>query len=599
MPDPGRAAMSHIVAKPWAIDPESEIVSATASWLPENTLPDQIADRFQDGVAHHQAGRYAEAQEAYAQVLAADPGHAEAWRRMGLLAGQFGRGDLALDWIAKAAALEPGNPEHRFSQGVILQGLGRFAEAEDRYRDVIALAPERANVHNNLGGALRLQGKLAEAEAAYRDAVALAPGSAIFHDNLGIVLSDLRRHAEAEASFRAALDLDPDSIDARHNLGKTLHAVGRLDEAGSALQDALRRRQDDSRILNDMGVLLHELGRFGDAELCYRTGLTFAPDDADLHYNLGLTLLVTGHLVEGWAQYHWRWKTAGYAVRQRGFLQTEWDGAPLPGGRLLVHAEQGLGDTLQFCRLVPLAAERLGPDARLTFEVHRPLVSLLRGQWPHIEVVGRGDPLPAFDAHLPLLSLTGVLGQDHKTIEGGPYLHPDPDRTAVWAERLAPLQGLKVGLVWAGGLRPDEPHADAIDRRRSITLAALAPLAAVPGVSFVSLQKDAPAAQAETPPAGMTLLDASDDLTDFVETAALIANLDLVISVDTAVAHLAGALGQPVWLLNRFDTCWRWEIERDDTPWYDSLRQFRQPTAGDWDSVVTALAAALAERARG
>jgi Flp pilus assembly protein TadD len=560
-------------------------------------LQDQIAARFQDGVAHHQAGRFAEAQDAYAAVLAADPGHAEAWRRMALLANQFGRGDLALEWVTKAVDLEPAHVEHRFAQGVILQGLGRLAEAEARYREVLAAAPMLANVHNNLGGALRQQGRLAEAEAAYRDAVALAPNSAIFHDNLGIVLSDLRRHADAEASFRAAVALDPDYVDARHNLGKALHVLGRLDEAGSVLQEALRRRQDDSRILNDMGVLLHELGRFGDAELCYRTALTITPDDADLHYNLGLTLLVTGHLAEGWAQYHWRWKTAGYAVRQRGFSPPEWDGGALPGGRLLVHAEQGLGDTLQFSRLAPLAAERLGPDARLTFEVHKPLAALLGDQWPDVEVIGRGDPLPAFDAHLPLLSLTGVLGQDHDTIDGAAYLSPDPARTAAWAARLAPLPGLKVGLVWAGGLRPDEPHADAIDRRRSITLAALAPLARIPGVSFVSLQKDAPAAQAKTPPAGMSLLDASDDLTDFVETAALVANLDLVISVDTAVAHLAGALGTPVWLLNRFDTCWRWEVERDDTPWYDSLRQFRQPTAGDWDSVVTALAAALAERA--
>jgi Flp pilus assembly protein TadD len=560
-------------------------------------LQDLIAARFQEGFAHHQAGQFVEAQNAYAEVLGADPNHAEAWRLMSLLANQFGRPDLALDWIGKAVALRPDNPRFLFSEAVALQGAGRTVEAEARYREVLTLDPNLADAHNNLGGALRAQGRGIEAEAAYRAAVALAPQSPIFHDNLGIALDDLGRRPEAEASFRAALALDETYVDARHNLGKTLHAQGRLDEAGSVLQEALRRRQDDPRILNDMGVLLHELGRHADAEMVYRTALSLSPDDADLHYNLGLALLVTGHLREGWSEYHWRWKTEGYRVRQRGFTQPEWDGAPLPGGRLLVHAEQGLGDTLQFCRLAPLALARLGPGASLTFEVHRPLVSLLRDQWPGVEIVGRGDPLPAFDAHLPLLSLTGALGLDHDTIDGAPSLRPAPNRVAAWAERLISLPGLKVGLVWAGGLRPDEPHADAIDRKRSITLAALAPLAAVPGVSFVSLQKDAPAAQAKTPPPGMSLLDPTDDLTDFVETAALAANLDLVISVDTAVAHLAGALGAPVWLLNRFDTCWRWELERQDTPWYDQLRQFRQPTAGDWDSVIQAVAAALAKRA--
>jgi tetratricopeptide (TPR) repeat protein len=562
-------------------------------------VQDLIAARFQEGLAHHQAQRFAEAQEAYSEVLGADPRHAEAWRRMSLLAEQFGRPDLALDWIGKAVALEPDNLHYLFAEAVTLQEAGRLADAEARYRRMIAINPDLADVHSNLGVVLRGQGRKAEALAAYQRAVALSPDSPVFLDNLGIALDGLDRHAEAEACFRAAIARDPDHVNARHNLGKSLHAQGRLEDAGQALQEALRRRQDDARIMNDLGVLLHALGRIADAERVYRTALALTPDDADLHYNLGLILLLAGRLPEGWAEYHWRWKTDGYRVRLRGFAQPEWDGSSLPGGVLLIHAEQGLGDTLQFCRLVPLAAARLAPDARLVFETQGPLVSLLRGQWPGIEVIGRGDPLPAFDAHLPLLSLAGVLDQNHQTIDGAPYLRPDPDRVAAWAQRLTSLEGLKVGLVWAGGLRPGEPHADAIDRKRSVTLAALAPLAAVPGVSFVSLQKDAPAAQARIPPAGMVLLDLCDDLTDFVETAAVVANLDLVITVDTAVAHLAGAIGTPVWLLNRFDTCWRWQLGREDTPWYADLRQFRQPTHGDWDSVVAAMATALAERAGG
>jgi len=561
-------------------------------------VQDPIAARFQEGLAHHRADRFAEAQAAYSEVLTADPAHVDAWRLMSLLAERFGRPDLARDWAERARALEPDELHHLFGLGVALQQIGRAAEAEARYRQALALAPDVPEINNNLGLVLGQQGRHAEAVGFFRRAAEISPGSPAFHNNLGIALTDLHLHVEAEACFRAAVELNPAYVEARHNLGKSLHAQRRLDEAGPVLQEALRQRQDDTGILNDMGVLLHHLGRVADAEMVYRTGLALAPDDASLRHNLGIVLLKTGQYKEGWAQYHWRWKTAD-RPDDRAFSQPEWDGSPLPGGRLLVVAEQGLGDTLQFCRLAPLAAARLGADARLTLEVQKPLVSLLRGQWPEVEVVAQGDPLLAFDAYLPLISLGGVLDQDHQTIDGAPYLRPDPDRVAAWAQRLAPLQGLKVGLVWSGGRRPWDPNIDAVDKRRSVRLAQLAPLAAVPGVAFVSLQKDEPGLEARDPPPGMTVHDFTADLTSFVETAALVANLDLVISVDTAVAHLAGAIGAPVWLLNRFDTCWRWELGREDTPWYDGLRQFRQPTAGDWDSVVAAMATALEERVRG
>jgi Flp pilus assembly protein TadD len=555
-------------------------------------VQDLIAARFEEGLAHHRQDRFAEAQAAYGEVLTADPGHADAWRLMSLLAERFGRPDLAQDWAGKARALEPSEVHHLFGEGVALQQIGRLAEAEARYRQVVALAPDALEANNNLGLILTRLNRDAEALAFFRRAVELSPGSPVFHYNLGVALTNLDRHAEAETSFRAATIVDPQHVGARHNLGKSLRAQGRLDEAGHALQEALRLKQDDPRILNDMGVLLGDLGRVADAEMVYRTGLSLESEDADLHHNLGLLLLKTGQHREGWPEFHWRWKTDDPPHR-RIVAKPEWDGSPLPGGRLLISAEQGLGDILQFCRLAPLAAARLGPDAKVTLEVYGPLASLLRGQWPDVEVITQDAPLPAVDAQIPLISLAGVLDQTHQTIDGAPYLRPDPERAAAWAERLAPLKGLKVGLVWAGG----QFIGAATDRRRSVTLAALAPLAAVPGVSFVSLQKDAPAAQAKSPPDGLALLDLNDDLTSFVETAAVVANLDLVISVDTAVAHLAGAIGTPVWLLNRFDTCWRWELEREDTPWYTGLRQFRQPAYGDWASVVAAVATALAERA--
>ena len=256
---------------------------------------------------------------------------------------------------------------------------------------------------------------------------------------------------------------------------------------------------------------------------------------------------------------------------------------------LLLHAEQGLGDTLQFCRYVPLIAA----GAKTVLEVQAPLVRLLSRLPGVASIVAQGACLPPFDAHCPLLSLPGALGTTLDTIPAATaYLAADPALAAEWSERLAGLAGLRVGIVWAGSAR-DDPELAAVDARRSISLEALAPLAGAPGVSFISLQKGEPAAQASRPPLGMALADFTADLDDFEDTAALVANLDLVISVDTAVVHLAGALGKPVWLLNRFDTCWRWLLNRDDSPWYPTLRQFRQSSPGDWTSVIAAVRKAL------
>jgi hypothetical protein len=257
---------------------------------------------------------------------------------------------------------------------------------------------------------------------------------------------------------------------------------------------------------------------------------------------------------------------------------------------LLLHAEQGLGDTLQFCRYAPLAAAR----ARVVLEVQAPLARLLSSLPGVSQVIARGEALPAFDAQAPLLSLPRAFGTTIETVPARvPYLAADPDQAAAWGRRLAALPGLKVGLCWAGEPRAGFPELAAIDARRSISLAALAPLAKVAGVSFVSLQKGAPAAQAADPPPPMALFDYTAELADFADTAALVENLDLVISVDTSVAHLAGAMARPVWLLNRFDTCWRWLLDRQDSPWYPTLRLFRQTTPGDWTSVIADLRQAL------
>ncbi|MBV8651269.1 MAG: tetratricopeptide repeat protein, partial [Alphaproteobacteria bacterium] len=406
--------------------------------------------------------------------------------------------------------------------------------------------------HNNLGGLLRSRFRLDEAELCCRDAVRLSPGSPPILVNLGCILREQGRFAEAEKLFRTALQSSPHHIGALNNLGGVLFDLGRPSEAIASLRAAIRQ----------------------------------APNHADAHVNLASSLLLAGQFAEGWAEYEWRWQQPHNKPLMARFGKPGWGGEDIGDGILLLHAEQGLGDTLQFCRYVPgVAAQR-----RVILEVPSPLVTLLAGL-PGIErIVARGDALPPFDVHCPLLSLPRLLGTDLETIpRKTPYLRADPGRVAAWRGRVGALDGLSVGLVWAGN------PALAADRRRSIALEHFAPLAGIPGISFVSLQKGPAAEQAKSPPSGLVLHDWTPELSDFTQTAALIEALDLVIGVDTAVVHLAGALGRPVWLLNRFDRCWRWLLDREDSPWYPLLRQFRQAEPGDWRGVLTRVQAALRE----
>jgi Glycosyltransferase family 9 (heptosyltransferase) len=313
------------------------------------------------------------------------------------------------------------------------------------------------------------------------------------------------------------------------------------------------------------------------------------PEAPALHVRLGLALLMAGQLEEGWKEFEWRWQTEYLIRRGPHFPVPSWKGEAIGDRAILLFADQGLGDTLQFCRYVP----QIAAGARKAILAVQPELMRLLSRLPGVsEVIDQGGR-PSVDLWCPLMSLPYAVGSTLETIPATtPYLTADPADVVHWRERLAGLAGLRVGLCWAGG-RTRNLGKIATDRRRSMTLDRLAPLGEISGVQFISLQKGAPAAEAAQPPHGMKLHHFTEDLHDFAGTAALIDNLDLVISVDTAIAHLAGALGIPVWLLNRFDTCWRWLQNRDDSPWYPSLRQFRQPTPGDWDSVISRARGAL------
>ncbi len=371
---------------------------------------------------------------------------------------------------------------------------------------------------------------------------------------------------------------DAAAIEAECHEALRLQQGGAFGQAETRYRRALAAMPATPELHNNLGATLCALGRSGEAVASFRRAVSLQPGYAEAHVNLGMALLTQGASAEGWREYEWRWRMPAYARARSTLSAPRWHGEAPPKagvGRLLLHAEQGAGDTLQFCRFAPLAAAR---GWRVTLSVPAPLVRLLRGVAGVAEVVEQDDTPPPHDRHCPLPSLPSALGLGVVPPQAA-YVRADPALTAHWRGRLATATGgLRVGVAWAGS-----PLLPA-DSRRSLAPSLLAPLAGLGRVHLVSLQKGG------APAAGLGLIDHTVDLRDFADTAALVANLDLVVSVDSAVAHLAAAMGKPVWLLDRFDHCWRWVAGRLDSPWYPTLRIYRQARPGDWDGVIAAVA---------
>lgn len=496
-----------------------------------------------------------------------------------LAAKQAGRLEEAARLFAEQVRLQPKAHVPLYNLGNTLLALGRLADAVEAFRRAVRLAPRFAPAHNNLGMAQLQLDEIAYAAASFARAAALDPANPASQFLAGHALLRLDKPGEALAYLQRAERLVPNDPVTLTDLADALRRLGRSTEVLAPAHAAAQLAPARIEVWNNLANAERGLGNLAEAEAASLRALALVPGDADAHYNLALTLLAAGRWEEAWP--HWEYRFLSVTKAPAPVPGPLWNGADLGEGVLYLRAEQGLGDTIQFCRYAVLAR----PRTRVVLAVQKPLLRLL-GCLEGITLCADHELPPGFAAQAPLLSLPGVFGTAPHTVPmPTPYLRAEPARQAFWQQRLADLAGLRVGLVWAGN--PGFPF----DHLRSLPAASLAPLAAVAGVSFVSLQLGA----RDKPP--FKIADFTAELTDFAETAALIANLDLVIGVDTAVIHLASALGVPTWLANRFDGDWRWGASGDTSPWYETLRIFRQGPERDWAPVLAAMAVALAQRA--
>lgn len=424
---------------------------------------------------------------------------------------------------------------------------------------VLLADPNYAEAWNNRAGMLLKLGHPFDAIISYDRAIDLKPNMAELYNNRGVAYVEIDRHSEAMANYEQAIALKPEFSEAYMNIG----------------------------------IIYGKHKNIPKAIEYYRRATELKHDNVDAHFGLAVNLLENGQFEEGWKEFEWRWKSSQMA--DRGLKVPMWEGeeANTPGDVLLLYSEQGHGDALQFIRYVPLIQERWKGEVHV--EVRAPLARLAKTSGADAVVIYGEKLSERLKCCLPMMSAPRVLTTTVASIPGVvPYLSADSHRISIWRERLKALPaGPKIGICWAGGARPLQPIANAVDQRRSTTLAEFAPLAQIPGISWVSLQIGDQSGQVKTPPAGMTIGDWSDEIGDFYDTAALIECLDMVITVDTSVLHLAGALGKPVWLLSRYDNCWRWMGRRSDSPWYPSLRQFIQKEQGDWAGVMEEVSQAL------
>jgi tetratricopeptide (TPR) repeat protein len=577
-------------------------------------------DRVALAWQHHCDGTYSEAERLLRDTLRDDPEDPGSWRLLAeACLGQLDHSG-AVEAYRQAQQRMALGAEDLNNLGVCLVALGEFAAAEEAYREALSLRPEYPRCWHNRGVALTRQGKFDEAAASYRRA--LDPGlteprafdgladalirsgkadelvvfldeaelrgvdQALVEHGRGLVHAARGQWVEAVRCHERALELCPEYIDAACDLGKSLLEVDRIDDAINCFERGLTRSPDLAELWNNLGCARVRLGELERAVDCYDRAIALRPDFTECRVNRSHALLQLGEYAQGFAEYEWRWRDTELARRMTRPL---WDGSPLEGRTILLVAEQGLGDTLQFIRYAGLLKAQ---GARVIATCPKPLLSLLETCPGVDQLVPSGELPPDYDVFAPLLSLPWILGTTLETVPAPiPYLHPRPDLLESWGRELRPLGRLLVGVAWQGSA------AYGHDRLRSFRLAQLEPLARLPDVTLVSLQKGPGAEQVRELAGKFPIVDLTDridrDTGPFLDTAAIIKNLDLVISCDSAVAHLAGALGATVWLAHTHVCDWRWLLGRDDSPWYPTARLFRQHSLGDWQGVFSRMAEAL------
>lgn len=612
---------------------------------------------FQEALNNHQAGRLQEAERLYLSILETHPNHPDALHLLGLLTQQSGQPRQAIQWISRAIEADPSAPPYYNSLANVLQSVGLYPEALIYYRQSIALNPAYVDAYTNMGLTLQTQGDTTEAMACYREALRLNPASPETCNNLGLLLKSEKRLPEAVQYFQQAIEQEAEFYQAYINLGNAYHDLDQLDDAiqayrqGLALypnspegltnlaialgeksefqealtlcrqaqaldpdfpdapltlanlyqqmgdypqaitayQAALEKFPGDVEARNNLGIAYQSQGNLDAALSSFDQALDLNPGHPESHFNRAMTLMKAGRFTEGWLEYEWRFST--WSIPRREFTQPLWDGSPFHGKTLLVYSEQGYGDAFQFVRYLS-RVKALG--GKVLLECHPGTLRLLQtmsGPDHCFERRPDGTSPESFDLQIPLMSLPRVLNTTLETIpDSVPYLSAPPEMIAHWQTRIPPAPALNIGLVWSGS--PTNKNGNF----RSCPLSALSPLLSLIGVKFYSLQTG-PACEelANTPAFSSLITDLSLELTDFAETAAAICQLDLVISIDTSVAHLTGALGKPVFTLLPFNSDWRWLSGRTDSPWYPGMRLFRQNHHGDWTGVIHEVRQALLE----
>lgn len=613
--------------------------------------PADLQRAMEEALGLHQAGHLAEAELRYKQVLTVAPNHPDALHLLGVLWHQSGRSGQGLELINRSVSIAPTFASLN-NLGDVLRTFGRFHDAIACFDRAIQMQPNSADAHSNMGLAMMDLGQVDQAERyvaracqlgpnradlhlklcmirhtqgnphgavmAGQKAVELVPDSAEAWSNLSIALAGAKKHDQALEAANRAMQIAPGNAAIQANVGYVHERAGRLDQAEAAYLKAIEIEPNFSQPHRSLAAMYDGMDRVDESIARIQKSLELSPRDPEgwtnmsglkrrardydgalaaaeravqinpsnpnAHGNLGLSLLALGQYERGFAEYEWRWRCDNFTTPAREFSQPMWDGSDPTGRIIFVHSEQGFGDMLQFARYVPMLAER---GATVYFEAAIPLRSLLQKLTGVAKVITAGTRPPDFDLHIPLLSLPRIFKTTFDTIPSNvPYITVDEARHAHWKAKIqAAGEGFKVGIVWAGNVKPDVG--------RTCPIAHFAPLAAIDGVTFVSLQKRETPPSMEAPPEGMRFVDVSADLKDFADTASAMANLDLILTIDTAAAHLAGALGRPTWTLLPWAADWRWLNDRSDSPWYPTMRLFRQPARGDWDSVVNQIAEEL------